>query len=159
MILAAMRTYLRLRKFRCLFVDDYFLFFAVLTLSIGSGLLYVGLPYAFVQANVESGLQTPDVNFTQQTVKDRRFAYPATMLLVFAIFSVKISFLFLFKSLIRRVRHLIVLWWCVLCFLIPSAVVCICGLFIGCSDFGTSAVGKLLIRTAKLLQYQADILC
>ena len=156
--LAAIRTYLRLQKFRRLFVDDYFLFFAALCLIAGSSLLYVELPYIYTQVNVESGLQALDAGVIQDLVMENKLAYPVSMLLWAAIFSVKFSFLFLFKSLIRRVRHLTILWWFVLAVLIPSAIVCICALFIACSKFSPSFVGLYLMQRPRILLSEANFL-
>ena len=142
LMLAIVRTYLRLRKFRRFFVDDYFFFFAALSLSAGSGLLYLDLPYLYIQVGVESGLQTPSAQFIQQIALDQKLVYAATILFWAATFGVKFSFLFLFKSLIRRVRYLNILWWCVLVVLVPSAILCSCDVFIACSEFGFKAAGE-----------------
>ena len=115
---------------------------------MGTSVLYVNLPYAYTQVNVESGLELPPADFVQRVVADERTQYPAIMFLWLAIFSVKFSFLFLFKSLIKRatVRYLTLWWWCSLVLLVPSAVICTCGLLIACSTFGASVVGKLIMK-------------
>ena len=106
-------------------------------------MLYVTIPYADLLANVESGLKVPPPDFVQQVVAYLRIQLAVAILLDVATFSVKFSFLFLFKGLISRVRHLTSWWWCVFVLLVPSTILYAFIIFLACSNFGIGAVGEL----------------
>ena len=44
-----LRTIIRVRRFRRLYLDDGFLFLAVVTLVAGTGLMFVNIRYAYTQ--------------------------------------------------------------------------------------------------------------
>ncbi|MCJ1246847.1 hypothetical protein MMC30_004056 [Trapelia coarctata] len=135
-VLAAIRTHIRIYKFHRLFVDDGFLFLATTALIGGTVLIHLDAPYLYLQVNVESGAEAAPPNFIQQLLSDQKLQDSATVLLAVTIFSVKYSFLFFFHSLVRRVRTLTIWWWCVFAIVIPSTIVCICSSFIACPYFG-----------------------
>ena len=140
-LLAVLRTLIRTYKFRRLFLDDAFLFLATITLIAGTVLTHLDFPYLYLQVNVELGLESPPPDFEQQLVVDEKLQDAATVLLGVTVFSVKFSFLFFFRGLLRRVQNLQTWWWCVLAVLIPTAGVCICSDFISCPVFGESVLG------------------
>ena len=86
--------------------------------------------------NVESGNQIPPPNFAASSVIETQILDATSVLLWTSIFCVKFSFLFFFRKLITRVRHLQILWWAVFGFVLVSALVCIPLGFIECSYFG-----------------------
>lgn len=85
LILASARTYIRYRRFRRLFVDDGFLFAAVVGLIIGTSVTYVNIPFIYVQVNVMAGLQAPPDDFVEQLVLDQKTQAAATVFLWVAI--------------------------------------------------------------------------
>lgn len=137
-LLACTRTYIRYQRFRRFFTDDFFLFLATLSLIIGTSLTYVNLPYIYTQVNIEGKIITPPVDFVQEFITEEKLLYASTIFLWLAVFGVKFSFLFLFRSLISRIRNLITWWWCVFAMMIPIWAVCECGLFMSCAVFGPS---------------------
>ncbi|MCJ1263469.1 hypothetical protein MMC22_003339 [Lobaria immixta] len=137
--LACVRTYFRRQKFRRFFPDDYFLFIATLSLTMGTTLIYINLPYTYTQVNVEGGEISPPADFLQQAVRDEKLLDAAVVFLWLAIFGVKFSFLFLFQSLISRLRALTVWWWCVFAVLVPVWAACECSQFIVCPVFGPTS--------------------
>ena len=73
----------------------------------------------------------------------------ATSLLWTVIFAVKLSFLFLFRTLLKRVKYLKIWWWCVFIVLILSAGVYISILPLDCmkSDKGQAGKSKTIIAS------------
>ena len=140
--LACVRLSFRVRWFRHLFVDDGFLIIAVIGLILGTSLTYADIPYLYTQVQVESGVEAPPPDFIQQLVNDEKTLHPATLFLRVAIFSVKFSYLFLFRSLIRGHRRLLIWWWCVCAILVPATGFCLFTEFVSCPAFGASVVGK-----------------
>ena len=133
--------YIRLRLFRRLFVDDSLFFLAAICLVAGTVMVYIDCPYLYTQFSVESGVQPPPSNFIEQLINDQKTQDAAVVLLCVSIASVKFSFLFFFRSLLRRLKSMTIWWWCVLAVHIPAAVVMICSSFMSCPDFGARVLG------------------
>ena len=142
LLLASGRTYIRYRKFRRLFVDDGFLFIAAVALIIATSLVYVNISFIYTQVNVSAGLEPAPEDFVQQLILDQKTQDAATVFTWVTIFSVKFSFLAVFRKLVSRLRNLTIWWWCVLAVLIPAAIICACGSFIACSTFGPGVLGE-----------------
>ena len=143
-LLAAGRTCIRLRLFRRVFIDDGLFFLATVCLLAGTVMLYIDCPYIYTQVAVESGMQASPPDFIQQLINDQKTQDTAVVLLSVAVVSVKFSFLFFFRSLLRRLKGLMIWWWCVLAINIPTAVVMTCSSFLSCPKFGAALLGKEL---------------
>lgn len=137
-ILATGRTYIRLHRDGRLLVDDGFFLLATATLLAGSVLLYLDIPLVYTQLNVSSGMIPPPDDFIQQLLASIKLQNAAVVLLTTTIFSVKLSFWFFFRDLLRRIRSLTIWWWCILPFLIIGAAFCIATNFISCPVFDES---------------------
>ena len=141
--LASVRTFIRVKRFQRVLVDDAFLLIAVVCLVAGTSLLYVDIPYIYAEIDAEAGLLSPvPTNFLQQILYDQKIQDAATTLLVTTLFSVKLSFLFFFRHLIRRVRYMNIWWWCVFVILVPSAIFCMFSNIVSCADFGPSIIDR-----------------
>ena len=105
-------------------------------------MVYIDCPYLYTQVSVESGVQAPPANFIQQLINDQKTQDAAAVLLSVTIVSVKFSFLFFFRHLLRRLKGLNIWWWCVLAVHVPTAVVMVCSSFMSCPDFGARVLGK-----------------
>ena len=138
---AAARTFIRIKKFRCILADDCFVFLAVLCLIAGTGILYINVPYIYLQLNVEAGVQAPPADFLQQLLYDERLQNAVTVLILTALFSVKWAFLFFFRCLIGRTDWLRAWWWTVLAILIPGTVFGTFTNIIACPYSGPSILG------------------
>lgn len=133
---------IRFRKFRTLYVDDYFLFLATIALVVGTILLYSSIQGVYLVLNIELGNEAPPTDFIQQLISIEKINAAASVFLWLAIFGVKFSFLFFFRQLVRNVRPFTIWWWCVFTALVPSWVVCMCAQFIGCAVFGPRLLSK-----------------
>ena len=56
------------------------------------------------------------------------------------IMSVKFSFIFFFRNLIRRLTNLTRWWWFILGVHLPTAIIVICAVFIICPSFDESSI-------------------
>ena len=54
--------------------------------------------------------------------------------------SVKFSFIFFFRNLIRRLTNLTRWWWFILAVHVPTAIIIICAVFIICPSFDESSI-------------------
>ncbi|CAL8576790.1 hypothetical protein XPA_002655 [Xanthoria parietina] len=167
--LAVGRTYIRVVQTRRVSVDDGFFYLAVVALIAGTTTLYFDIPYIYVPQNVDPTTFhiTPEfIAFLQQSL---RFQASTCALLSVALFSVKLSFLTFFHGLLRRVRGLMIFWWCVLLFMVPVALVFICIIFMVCPYFDERVLVKCstpaafarqnsLIQAAAVLDIFTDIL-
>ena len=142
-ILAIARIVIRVRRFRRIFVDDVCLFIATVALIGGTIITSNQVPFLFTAQDLQNGTETVPDDFIKTLGSHERNIAATLVLLWSAIFGVKFSFCFLFRSLIRRVRYLNLWWWCVAAFLVPSAALCTFSAFIGCPVFGASALSML----------------
>ncbi|KAL8778273.1 MAG: hypothetical protein Q9213_007493 [Squamulea squamosa] len=140
--LAIGRTYIRIYQTRKVSVDDGLFFLAVVALIAGTTTQYIDIPYLYVQQNVDPRTFkiTPEfIAFLQRSV---RIQAATCALLSLALFSVKLSFLTFFHGLLRRVRGLMIYWWCVFGFMVPVALVFVCIIFIVCPYFDERVLAK-----------------
>ncbi|KAI4111615.1 MAG: hypothetical protein LQ339_000486 [Xanthoria mediterranea] len=167
--LAVGRTYIRVVQTRKVSVDDGFFYLTVVALIAGTTTLYFDIPYIYVPQNVDPSTFhiTPEfIAFLQQSL---RFQASTCALLSVALFSVKLSFLTFFHGLLRRVRGLMIFWWCVLLFMVPVAIVFVCIIIMVCPYFDERVLVKCstpaafarqnsLIQAAAVLDIFTDIL-
>ena len=139
---ATARTAIRIYKFGQLHVDDYFLFLATAALIGGTGLFLKMIPDLYLFAEVTLGHTLPPADILQEAIHDSTYASTGEVLCWTTIFAVKFSFLFYFRSLVRRLRNLTILWWCNLVILTPVAFTSIFGAFIVCPYIGSELLGK-----------------
>ncbi|SLM38057.1 hypothetical protein LPUS_08153 [Lasallia pustulata] len=127
---AAIRTCIRIRRFRRLFIDDAFLLVAALTLTANTALTYVLIPYIYTKTDVGAGVKAPSAQLMQHLVLAQRVFTWTTL------YAVKLSFLFFFRSIICRLRNLMIFWWCDFAVVILAYGACVAAGFMACSTFG-----------------------
>ncbi|KAL8977649.1 MAG: hypothetical protein Q9205_006594, partial [Flavoplaca limonia] len=138
--LAIGRTYLRVSQTRRVSVDDAFFYLAVMALIGGTITCYVHVPYSYVPQDVDPSTFQTTPEFISSLQQILRFQAAASTLLSVALFSVKLSFLCFFHAILRRVRWLMIFWWCVLLFMVPVAIVFVCIVFLVCPYFDERAL-------------------
>ncbi|KAL8949083.1 MAG: hypothetical protein Q9222_004773, partial [Ikaeria aurantiellina] len=146
--LAIGRIYIRVKLNRRLYIDDGFFLLAVVILIAGTVMTYIDIPYIYLQQNVQAGNEAPPADFVQQLIKSVKIQDSAVVLLSAGIFAIKLSFLALFRGLIRRLRKLEVWWWLVLAIVIPSSIMLICSNFITCGYFDERILVKCVTESA-----------
>ena len=116
-------------------VDDGFFFLAITTFVSGTAMLYLDLPYIYLQENVEAGLRAAPADLVSQLIHGSKIGDAAMTLLGTTITSVKFSFLFFFRDLLRQQKKMLLWWWCIFVFLIPTSASLMFFVFISCSNF------------------------
>lgn len=132
-------------------VDDCFFFVALITLIAGTCLLYLDLPYIYLQEDVEAGLRPAPANLVSQLLHGEKLQDAAAMLLGATVMSVKFSFLFFFRGLIRQQKRLMMWWWCILAVLIPTTAIIMFSVLITCPYFDQRIFGESFISPRKTL--------
>lgn len=124
-------------------IDGYdgFFFLALTTLISGTTILYLDIPYIFLQENVEAGTEAPPSNLKSLLVHSAKLQYAAATLLGTAIMSVKLCFLFFFRGLARKQKRLMMWWWLTLAIFIPSAPFIMFSSFMSCPYFDDRILG------------------
>ena len=148
-VAAISRTLIRVYKFRRIYVDDYFLFLAVAALIGAVGLFYASVSELYMLEGIVTGKVLPPSNPFQRAVDTATYATTALVVGWTAIFAVKFSFLFYFRTLIKRMHNLTVWWWCVFVVCVPVAFTNIFGTFIVCPYVGVAlgmTSSKAIIR-------------
>ncbi|KAL8727524.1 MAG: hypothetical protein Q9166_005995 [cf. Caloplaca sp. 2 TL-2023] len=140
--LAIGRIYIRASLSDRIYVDDGFFCLGVVTLIAGTVMTYLDIRYIYLQQNVGAGIQAPPADFVQQLIRSVKIQDSAVVLLSATVFAVKLAFLALFHSLIRRLKKLEIWWWCVLAIVIPSSIILVCSNFISCAYFDERILGK-----------------
>ena len=148
-----------------MYFDDALFFLAMICLVAGSTLIFIDIPYVYLQEDVEAGLQMPPANLVTQLIHGEKIQDAGIVLLSTTLFSVKFSFLFFFRHLLRLQKKLMLYWWFVCFITLPSAIVFMFSDFIACDYFDERVVvqctsAEALARETAILDASAilDIL-
>ena len=143
MLMAVGRTIIRLKYFRRLFIDDYILFFGVITLVSGTAIMFANFPLVYFQVQIEAGEVDFPSNFLEILVKDAKIQDSSTVLLCATIYSVKFSFLFFFRLLLQRMqKYYVWYWWAIFAVLIPSSIFSMVTGFVACPNLSETSLGR-----------------
>ena len=137
---------------RRLYLDDYFLLFACVTLTAGTVLGYANIGNLYWDEEVNYNpahiyyllAEHVDVGARIDTYQRLRLSYPA--LLWTSIFVVKFAYLAFFRRLIDRIPPLIKYWRVVLGISIVSFSICIISIYVSCVKWGLEAGQHVDIR-------------
>lgn len=113
-LVASIRVIIRLRLQKLSWWDDGFLLLAVVLMTTCLGLLFTSIDDIYASWAVANGFIGPQTTYTEILTRAKRLHIYTTVFIVTAwtgIVAVKFSFLFFFKSLIRRIRYLEIFWW------------------------------------------------
>ena len=149
-ILALGRTYIKINKFHRLFVDDVFLILAIVLLVAGTITTFLVLPYNQTEVNVGAGVEAPPPDFMHQLDLDVKLQSASSVLVNASVFSVKFSFLFIFRLLLHHTGKLQAWWWFTFIITIPCAVICMCTEFMVCPAYGDRIMGTCILLEAIL---------
>ena len=133
---------IRFYKMQKLHIDDYFLILAIASLTTSFGLFMAGVPYLFLFNAVLAGQAPLPFNIIQLASDTALWFAVGETLAWTTIFAVKFSFLFVFRTLVRRIRPLEILWWVTFALCTPIAIISICGTWIVCPDSGAALLSK-----------------
>ena len=133
--MAIARIFARIRKEHRLYFDDAFFFLATISLVAGTILIFIDIPFIYMQEDVEAGLREPPADLMTRLIESEKIQDAATVLLALTIFSVKFSFLFFFRHLLRLQKKMMYYWWLICCIVVPSGIVFMFSDFIACDYF------------------------
>ena len=121
-LVASVRVIIRLRLRKLSWLDDGFLLFAVVLMTTCLGLLFTFIDDLYFSWAVSNGFIAPQTYTEIVTIAKRLHIYTTAFIVPAwtGIVAVKFSFLFFFKSLIRRIRYLEIFWWCTVVFTASS---------------------------------------
>ena len=137
-----LRMGIRFYKMERLHIDDYFLIIAILSLISSFGLFVSGIPNLFLFNSVLAGQAPLPPNLIQLTTNTAVWFMVGQTLAWTAVYAVKFSFLFVLRTLVRRIRPLELLWWATFALCIPIAVLSVCATWILCPYSGALITGK-----------------
>lgn len=140
---ATIRTTYRIKTNGRLLLDDFLLFFACVTLTAATGLLYALIPIIYWDEEI---ILNPEINVIEmvgsetelfaQILRYWQLVYSYLALTWATIFSIKICFLLFFHQLVDRLKKLMLIWKSVFAITIAVFCFCICAAFIACPHFG-----------------------
>ena len=146
-MIAGARTLARFYKSHRVAVDDGFFFLAIATFISGTTMLYIDIPYIYLQEDVEAGLRAAPADLVSQLIRSEKLQYAATTLLGTTIMSVKFSFMFFFRDLLRQQRKMMIWWWCIFVFLFPTAAILMFSNIISCPYSGERIFGQFCFQS------------
>lgn len=123
-------------------IDDGFFLLAVIAYLAGTVMIYVARTHFYTQQEVAAGLRVPSPNYIPFLITGEKLNDAITSLLGAAIVSVKFSFLFFFRALLRQQKKMMVWWRCIFAVMIPTAVIMVFAFFIICAYWNEEVFGK-----------------
>ena len=140
---ATIRTTYRIKTNGRLLLDDFLLFFACVTLTAATGLIYALIPAMYWDEEI---ILNPEINVIEmvgsetehfaQILRYRQLTSSYLALTWATIFSIKICFLLFFHQLVDRLKKLMLIWKIVFAITIAVFCFCICAAFIPCPHYG-----------------------
>ena len=147
--MASARTYIRLKKFRRVFLDDALFFIAVVGLVTSVSLLYTAVPHLYESVELSVSDEPPSPAVVKAFIK--HIPYFQNILDAWAFFvgaailSIKFVFMFSFRRLVERMRNMMIWWWCVLAVLVSTIPLWLFQFLIVCSASGSAILGKSIV--------------
>ena len=144
-VVASIRLILQARVNRRLYLDDYILIFACISLTAGTVLGYANVGNLYWSEGLNYNPthiyylleEHVDVAAHIDVYEGLGFSYPT--LLWITIFAIKLAYLVFLRRLIDRVLPLIMYWRIVLGVTIVSFLVCVVSMHLGCMKRGLKA--------------------
>ena len=124
-ICCSLRFLARFRSFKKLLVDDYFVLLALCCVLANAIILQIYAQDMYLVLTVSAGLEMPEEGYAQLAESYYRSSLAVVILFYSALWSIKISFLLLFKRLCANVRGQQLMWWLVFGFTVATYLACI----------------------------------
>lgn len=115
----------RLRAFKKLLIDDYFVLLALLFVLTNAITWQTYAPHMYYIMRVSAGLELPNENFANLAQSYFKFTVAVIILFYSALWSIKVSFLLFFKRLGTNVRGQRIIWWPVFGITLATYFACI----------------------------------
>ena len=129
---------LQIRLHRRIQLDDWFLLFACICLTIGTILTYtnIGNLYFGEELGLNTGLLSIPMDIVTDINNYEKLYYTYPALAWTTIFFVKFAYLYFFRQLVDRVKPLIIYWRVVVVTAAISYPICIVSIYIACPKWG-----------------------
>ncbi|KAL8857184.1 MAG: hypothetical protein Q9178_006239 [Gyalolechia marmorata] len=124
-ICCSLRFLARFRSFKKLLVDDYFVVLALCCLLANAIVWQIYARDMYHILAVSAGLEMPEEGYARLAESYFRSGVAAVILFYSTLWSIKISFLLLFKRLCTNVRGQQLMWWLVFGFTVATYFACI----------------------------------
>lgn len=137
LISASARFYIRIRVQKHLSIDDGFLFLAICSMITAVAIMFTFVDTIYMLEALTFAIPDMDLpsNWIERTFAFHKMSTVGLMLVLFTTLSIKLSFLFFFKSLINRLRYLVIYWWVVIVLTLTVAGYCFAVHIIVCPHF------------------------
>ncbi|CAF9924735.1 MAG: hypothetical protein GOMPHAMPRED_003688 [Gomphillus americanus] len=164
-IFTVLRTVARLNQHGRLYLDDYFVFYAVIAAAACGGVAYSIRDQIYLQIYVGLGWQAPAADFQDQMLIFEKRIMACSALIWSVIYAIKFSFLAFFRKLVDRVWKLEIYWWIVMAITTACGITSIPLSFIICAHFGNDYITasqldheRIYMNTTTALDILTDIL-
>ena len=124
-ICCSLRFLARIRTFKKLLIDDYFVLLALFFVLANAIIWQIYAQHMYYIMIVSAGLEMPDEGFAQLAESYFKSTVAVIILFYSALWSIKISFLLFFKRLGTNVRGQKLIWWPVLGITLATYFACI----------------------------------
>ena len=114
LVFVLVRTVIRFRYQKQFLLDDAFLYFGVICLCAAVGLLMQFSEAMYMSEALNMASVSYELDDLQLLSQFDKYSDVYLALTYTTLFSVKLSFLFFFRILVRRVRKMAIYWWTVL---------------------------------------------
>ena len=141
-IFTVLRTVARLNQHGRLYLDDYFVFYAVIASAACGGVAYSIRDQIYLQIYVGLGWQAPAADFQDQMLIFEKRIMACSALIWSVIYAIKFSFLAFFRKLVDRVWKLEIYWWIVVAITTACGITSIPLSFIICAHFGNDYISN-----------------
>jgi hypothetical protein len=135
------RTFLRIKTFGRLGLDDIFMIIAVVLFAGSTGITQSARDLNYLQLNVNLGRTPPPADFAVRMLLNNKLNTAEATLQWSTIFMVKFSYMLFFRPLTSRLRFLQIWWWAIIGILTPSFIVIIAVSIWVCGYFDMSFIG------------------
>ena len=124
-VCCTLRFVVRIRSFKRLLIDDYFVLFALILVVTTAIIWQVFAEHMYYVMVVSAGVELPGPGFPSLAENYFKASFVVVVLFYSALWSIKLSFLLFFKRLGKNVRGQAVLWWPILGITIATYCACI----------------------------------
>lgn len=144
-VVASIRLILQARVNRRLYLDDYILIFACVSLTASTVLGYANVESLYWNEDLIYNpahiyyLLAEHVDVASRIYVNERLQYSYSTILWTSIFAIKFAYLIFFRRLIDRITPLTTYWRVVLGITMVSFFICIVSIYVSCTNWGSQA--------------------
>ena len=157
-LFATTRTWIRVRRFRRLYPDDWLLLFSLATFIVAVGVFWQNITNVFDQMDIIQGIKPITVEFITGQVSNIRLNYASGSMLWVSVYCVKLAFLAIFRRLIWHDRALKIWWWFVLVFVLVTGLISVGFDAWICPDLTETILSKIIRPAAGAFKISSPLI-